>query len=199
MRSRVAIVAALALLLALLSFAGSALQFTLTVGEALAQSSVRPPDDAVNTEPLLRGETVAPDREQVLPGGSVRPPADTGIAVPTAPGVARSGELQPSPPAEPGQGPLGTRGANSDADLWGYLRRGGQASVTIPDKNAAVLVQDEGMQWLALAGQGRAAAGLGRLCHPRHARALRAVLPAARPRPHPWRALGRDDRALQGL
>lgn len=153
-RTRAAIIAAIALAFALLAFAGSALQFGLTLGEALAQSSVRPPDDAVNLEPLLRGETLAPGGERVLPGGSVRPPANTAIPVPTAPGMPRQSELAPARPAVAGQSHVDQQGVNSVADLWGFLRQGGEGTVTIPDRNAAVLVQDEGMRWLGWRAKG---------------------------------------------
>lgn len=139
MRRSVAISAA-ALIVAVLALAGSALQLTLTLGEAFAQSSVRPPDNAVNVAP--------PNAETVLPGGSVRPPANAAIAVPTQPGMTRGGELAPLPGADAGTGPLGTQGANSVTDFWAAMRRGDRATVSIPDRNAAVLVQDDGIQWL---------------------------------------------------
>jgi formate dehydrogenase subunit gamma len=143
--NRAVIIASLALMLALVALGGSVLQFTLAVGEALAQSSVRPPKDAVN---------VLSPAETVLPGGSVRPPANATIAVPTEPGMPRGGEMQPSAAAEPDRGPLGTLGMNSDSDIWGFLRQGGEATVSIPDRNAAVLVQDDGMRWLEWRARG---------------------------------------------
>ena len=135
-RTRVLVIATAALLVAILAVAGSALQLGLTVGEALAQSSVRPPDNAVNASP-----------EMVLPGGSVRPPADATVPVPTEPGMQRQGEFETGE-ATAGDGPLGTLGRNSDADIWSYLRGGGAATVSTPNRNAAVLVQDDGMEWL---------------------------------------------------
>ncbi len=144
MRRPVAIAAA-ALVLAVLILAGSALQLTLTVGEAVAQSSVRPPDNAVN---------LGSSPESVLPGGSVRPPAPPSVPVPMQPGVARSGGLVPAPAAAEGQGPLGAQGANSVSDFWAAMRRGDHATVSIPDQKAAVLVQDDGMRWLRWRAKG---------------------------------------------
>src|SRR5690606_4591727 len=118
-RTRVLVIATAALMVAILAVAGSALQLGVTVSEALAQSSVRPPDNAVNIAP-----------EVVLPGGSVRPPANATVPIPTEPGMARQGAFEPTELSEGDQGPLGTRGQNSDTELWSYLRGGGVASAS---------------------------------------------------------------------
>ena len=111
------IVAILALMLSLAAFTGTVLQTGLFAGDAQAQSSVRPPDNAVNTAPAQPGETRSVDR---VDGNE----------------------------ALPGQTTLDQQGRNSSTTLWGDLRHGGEATVSIPDKRAAVLVQDEGMGWL---------------------------------------------------
>lgn len=48
--------------------------------------------------------------------------------------------------AVPGQA-LGNR---SDSDFWRTMRRGGRGTVSIPDKQAGVLVQSEGENWRAI-------------------------------------------------
>ena len=65
------IVAVLAFMLSLTAFTGTVLQTGLFVGEAQAQSSVRPPDNAVNPAPAQPGETREVDRvdgNEALPG-----------------------------------------------------------------------------------------------------------------------------------
>lgn len=44
---------------------------------------------------------------------------------------------------------LGTLGGASDSELWRRARQGDSFSVSIPDKKSAILVQDEGEEWLA--------------------------------------------------
>jgi formate dehydrogenase subunit gamma len=100
---------------AILIFLGSLFQAALTVGEAMAQSSVRPPANAVTNAPSAPGEARVPDA--VAPFGGA----------PTA--------------------PLEILGPNSNPTLWGEVRQGGRFSVTIPDKNAATLVQSYGVEW----------------------------------------------------
>ncbi|MEL6978648.1 MAG: formate dehydrogenase subunit gamma [Pseudomonadota bacterium] len=61
---------------------------------------------------------------------------------------------QGPPDAVDGAVPGGSLGIRSDADLWRFVRSGEtpefDATVSIPDKNAAVLVQSEGDNWRAL-------------------------------------------------
>ncbi len=140
LRRRGNLIGLLALCLALFVFAGSAVQFALTVDAAWAQSSVRPPDSAVgNATP------------------NVRPPADEPTDAPAEPGVARPLDSQQSFDAgsEQGLAPLGTLGPNSDSTLWGSVRHGDSFTVSIPDEKAAILVQSEGVGWQ----QARAAKG----------------------------------------
>ena len=100
---------------AVLIFLGSLFQAALTVGEAMAQSSVRPPANAVTNAPSAPGEARVRDAVAPLEGA------------PTA--------------------PWDILGPNSDSTLWGEIRQGGRFSVTIPDKNAATLVQSYGADW----------------------------------------------------
>ena len=136
---RVLVVAILALAFSIIAFTGSVLQFSLVVSEAIAQSSVRPPDDAVNV--------------QTTAGGSVRPPADAATNAPMQPGVGRVRDAIEGSEL-PGGVQIGTRGANSLSTLWGEIRSGAETSVSIPDKRAAVLVQDAGMGWLEWRAKG---------------------------------------------
>lgn len=145
LRTRALTVAVAALVIALIALAGSALQFSLVVEQALAQSSVRPPDNAVNVGVTPGAPTSG--GEIVLPGGSVRPPQPAESDAPAAPGTSRTAFGQ-TPPAVAGQSRLDQQGPYSDADIWKYLRKGGQTTVSIPDTKAAVLVQDDGMKWL---------------------------------------------------
>jgi formate dehydrogenase subunit gamma len=46
-----------------------------------------------------------------------------------------------------GQVPGGSLGNNSDADFWRALRQGQPATINIPDREAAVLIQSEGENW----------------------------------------------------
>ncbi len=101
--------------LALAIFLVSVLQISLTVNEALAQSSVRPPDNAVTNAPMAPGEIRVPD--------AVAPSGDAPVA------------------------PLDILGPNSDATLWGEIRQGSTFTVSIPDRQAATLVQSYGVAW----------------------------------------------------
>ena len=101
--------------LALAIFLVSVLQISLTVNEALAQSSVRPPDNAVTNAPMAPGEVRVPD--------AVAPSGDAPVA------------------------PLDILGPNSDATLWGEIRQGSTFTVSIPDRQAATLVQSYGVAW----------------------------------------------------
>lgn len=107
------------LIVALVAFTGSMLQSVLAVDQAWAQSSVRPPANAVTNAPAEPGV------------GRVRDAVEDGAAM-----------------------PVGTEGANSVSTLWGELRHGATATVSIPDRNAAVLVQDTGMDWLSWRAKG---------------------------------------------
>lgn len=117
-------VAAMALALSLTIFAVTLAGFFGAPAEA---QNVRPPENAVqNAAPGgIGGEAGG------LVGRQVAPEALEGGAVPG-----------------------GTLGVNSDADLWRYVR--GQevpdfdATVSIPNKQAAVLVQSDGDEWRAL-------------------------------------------------
>ena len=50
---------------------------------------------------------------------------------------------------EAGNVPGGSLGTLSDADIWREVRRGLQGSVSIPDKQAGVMIQSEGDNWRA--------------------------------------------------
>lgn len=66
-------------------------------------------------------------------------PADTGInAVGTA--VAQ----------QAGSVPGNTLGTSSDSDLWRQIRQGDRGQVSIPDRQAGVLIQSEGDNWRAV-------------------------------------------------
>ena len=126
-----------AIVLAGLAFTGSVFQTAIVVSEAQAQSessSVRPPDSAVNIERSA--------------GGSVRPPSNAVGNAPAEPGVQRVRDpLEAQNPTKAGTS-LANQGANSASTLWGELRAGEAGTVSIPDQNAATLVQDAGMGWL---------------------------------------------------
>ncbi len=51
---------------------------------------------------------------------------------------------------EGGEVPGGSLGSASDADIWRDVRRGLQGYVSIPDKQAGVLIQSEGQNWRAV-------------------------------------------------
>ncbi len=131
---RVRIVAALALLIAVAALAGSLIQSGIFLDEAQAQSTVRPPDNAVNV--------------QSTAGGSVRPPSDATTNAPAEPGVQRERDVVGEQNTTKSQTSLANQGANSVSTLWGEIRAGESMSVSIPDKNAAMLVQDAGIGWL---------------------------------------------------
>lgn len=97
-------------LLALLLFAPLA-------GGAMAQSSVRPPEGAV---------------ENAVPQGNpnVRLPG--------------SGNAVTIPPAVD---PTASKGSIYDSDTWRKVRRGVQGTVSIPDKKAGQLIQSNGELW----------------------------------------------------
>ena len=137
-RRSVLMVALAALILSILAFAGTALQLSVMSGEAMAQSSVRPPDSAVN----------------VTPGGSVRPPVDAVTDAPAEPGVQRPRDAVDVMNPTKAETILRQQGPNSATTLWGELRAGASGTVSIPDQNAALLVQDAGMGWLEWRAKG---------------------------------------------
>jgi hypothetical protein len=100
-------------------FSAAIMTASFTSDDAIAQSSVRPPANAIS--------------------GNDNPP-DVGFQ---APSINPTG----------GEVPGNVRGINSDADLWRFVR--GQevpnfdATVSIPDKKAATLVQSYGENWRA--------------------------------------------------
>ncbi len=115
LRRRGLVIGLSAISFAMLIFLGSLFQAALTVGEAMAQSSVRPPANAVTNAPAAPGEARVRDAVAPLEGA------------PTA--------------------PWEILGPNSDPTLWGEVRQGRTFSVTIPDRNAATLVQSYGIDW----------------------------------------------------
>ena len=115
LRRRGLVIGLSAISFAILIFLGSLFQAALTVGEAMAQSSVRPPANAVTNAPSAPGEARVRDAVAPLEGA------------PTA--------------------PWEILGPNSDSTLWGEVRQGSVFSVTIPDQNAATLVQSYGIAW----------------------------------------------------
>jgi len=86
---------------------------------ALAQSSVRPPDDAVqNVSPPSQG------------GSSVRRPGgNDSVTIP------------------PAVDPTAGKGAIYDSEMWRQVRRGTKGRVTTPDEGAGRLIQSEGELW----------------------------------------------------
>ncbi|WP_186398962.1 formate dehydrogenase subunit gamma [Stappia sp. P2PMeth1] len=68
-----------------------------------------------------------------------------------APALAQQPILDPAPESPvQGQVPGNTRGTVSDTDLWRAVRQGVAGSVSIPDRNAATLVQSEGELWRSI-------------------------------------------------
>src|SRR5690625_3008274 len=139
-RLRILAIAGTAFVLAVLAISGSALQFGAVMSEALAQSS--DPAGADSMDPVM------PAPSMVLPGGSVRPPADAVVPIPTEPGVTREGEFTLTEPVAGDSGPLGTRGSSSTPDVWAYFRHGGTGTASTLDDRGAMLMQDSGMGWL---------------------------------------------------
>ena len=136
-----AVFVAIALTFAILGLAATALQIAAFSTDAFAQSSsVRPPDNAVNT--------------QTTAGGSVRPPANAETNAPMQPGVQRERDLIDAMNPAKADTTLRQQGPNSTTTLWGEIRSGERLTVSIPDKNAAVLVQDDGMGWLSWRAKG---------------------------------------------
>jgi len=134
-RHRRLYVGIVALSISLLVLAATVVQTSIIAEDAWAQSSVRPPGNATNV--------------QTTPGGSVRPPIDRPTDAPAEPGVQRVGDLRDAMNPAKAETPLVTQGPNSTSTLWGEIRAGDTFAVSIPDPNAAFLVQDQGMGWLA--------------------------------------------------
>ena len=51
---------------------------------------------------------------------------------------------------EQGQVPGDALGGTSDAEIWREIRRGAQGTVSIPNKQAGVMIQSEGESWRAI-------------------------------------------------
>ncbi|MEL6746740.1 MAG: formate dehydrogenase subunit gamma [Pseudomonadota bacterium] len=96
-----------------------------------------------------------PGPDTVAAQSSVRPPAGASVGNAPANGAAPAGISGNINTANPtgGRVPGNSLGINSDADLWRYVR--GQdvpnfdATVSIPNKMAATLVQSQGDNWRA--------------------------------------------------
>ena len=77
-----------------------------------------------------------------------------GVLVFHAAGTSASAQQPAGDPAAEapvqGQVPGNTLGTNSDTELWRAVRQGVAGNVSIPDKNAATLVQSEGELWRSL-------------------------------------------------
>ncbi len=64
--------------------------------------------------------------------------------------AAQSPQSYKSPFADPSwEGPANTLGGKSDAEVWHQMRSGIQGNVSIPDKRAGILIQDQGSVWRA--------------------------------------------------
>ena len=140
-RTWVLAVAVSALVLSLVAFAGSAFQAGLVIGQATAQST-QAEQDAFAAE--LRGGGPV----QRTAGGSVRPPASAETNAPPAPGIQRERDVTDGMNPVKAETVLRQQGPNSVTSIWGEIRSGETMTVSIPDKNAAMLVQDSGMGWL---------------------------------------------------
>ena len=82
-------------------------------------------------------------------GGSVRPPADAATNAPTVPGVQRVRDFTGAIGPKKEETTLGILGPNSVSTIWSEVRAGQSGTVSIPDRRAAILVQDSGAAWLA--------------------------------------------------
>lgn len=131
-----------AFILSLLIFLASLVQLGLTIGEAFAQSSVRPPVDAAV---------------------GVQPPPPPPDDLPRHPGIPRPLDAKPPLPPEPEVlvQPLAEEGANSLSTLWSAIRHGVPVSTSLPDQKAAILIQSEGVWWQKLRGPDGLIAGAG--------------------------------------
>jgi len=91
-------------------------------------------------------EAVMEQAPRQTAGGSVRPPADAAIPVPTEPGVSRERDLS-TEGYERQIEALRALGVNSDTTLWGEIRHGAQVTTQASNPNSDFLVQDAGMAW----------------------------------------------------
>ncbi len=65
--------------------------------------------------------------------------------------LAQDGGTPGTEAAQPGGAvPGGSLGADSDAEIWRAVRQGVQGNVSIPDRQAGVLIQSEGENWRAI-------------------------------------------------
>ncbi len=71
----------------------------------------------------------------------------SGFVLPSGQAEAQNAGATETQPG--GQVPGGALGQQSDSVFWRQIREGGQFSVSIPDRRAAVLVQSEGDNWRA--------------------------------------------------
>lgn len=79
--------------------------------------------------------------------GSVPPVVAQGVDAP-ATGVEQPSVRPPEgAPAPEGSAPVNIDRSSGSADLWRTIRRGDQGRVTIPNENAALLIQSEGDNW----------------------------------------------------
>ncbi|MBK0397654.1 formate dehydrogenase subunit gamma [Limibaculum sp. M0105] len=145
-RRRGTIVGASALALALAIFFFTALQMSVLIGEAGAQSS--DPQLGANAETTEPGAGIIRSA-----GGSVRPPANAETNAPTEPGVARELDLVDEMSPAKAQTPLVILGPNSDASVWSAVRHGVEGQVSIPDAKAGQLIQSFGTTWEWLRSQ----------------------------------------------
>lgn len=124
---------------------------TTLPGVALAQESTadpsHPPVGEISVDEVM-------NQIQRSAGGSVRPPENAVTNAPASPGVQRVRDAVEGVSAAQAETPLRELGPNSDATIWAEARSGVPASVSIPDKRSAVLMQDWGMQWLEWRAKG---------------------------------------------
>ncbi|MGH6948753.1 MAG: formate dehydrogenase subunit gamma [Kiloniellales bacterium] len=72
------------------------------------------------------------------------------VALPSTEAVAQSsGDTTAEQGPTAGEVPGGVLGGDSDSDYWRKVRSGAPGSITIPNQNAAILIQSEGDNWRA--------------------------------------------------
>ena len=139
----------------------TALILTLAFALPGAAQSVRPPDDAVNVDPIEASPAPLPAVED---GAADSPLADIlrrqealrdGGAIDGARAIADDAPVALPGSDEAGTGALGAQGGASDSDLWRLLRAdakqvAGDVSVSTGGAVEKVLVQDGGMRWMLL-------------------------------------------------
>ncbi len=121
------------------------LLFAAIAGSAMAQET---PDPTSRTTPAIPLEEVMSQSVR-SPGGSVRPPESAVANTPMRPGVPRPRDAVTGDPDSQVL-PLRAQGLNSDATIWGEVRAGETFTTQASNPQAAFLVQDAGMPWLAL-------------------------------------------------